>query len=363
MTGSAGTTLEVFKHPKEFPHEVRALFDQAEVADVELGATWYANLIDTVFGNTGGAVFYVLRESGAVRAALPLLRVSRAWGHELHSLGNFYTSRWAALLAPDAGTIELTTLLRMIAAQERGLIKFHFTPLDAQGPTTAALWAALRATGLIGFRHFRFKNWFTDGSASWPAYLATRKGKHRSDLKRMGAKLQEAGAVLSVVTGGDELEGAIEDFVRVYNSSWKQPEPFPGFIPALVRAAAARGWLRLGRIHLDGQAIAAQLWFVHAGRASIFKVAYDEAFKPYSPGSVCTALVMQCVMEQDGIGHIDYLIGDDAYKRIWMNQCRDRIAFDAFRRRHPFGLFCALREALAMHTKPWRDRLRRVATK
>lgn len=341
-------------HPRDFAPDLLAFFAAAERSDVEFGASWYANLVDHVFPEPGRAVFYVLRHQGAVRAALPLLRVPKRLGVELHSLSNFYTSRWQALGDAEA----LTELLRQLKEQERGLIGLRLDCLDDASAGTRALQDALAGAGYSRHPHFRFKNWWLDTLPDWPAYLASRKGKQRSDLKRMLAKLQEQGGHLSICRGGEELEQALADYQRVYATSWKQAEPFEGFIPGLVRTAAAQGWLRLGRVHLGGQAIAAQIWFVHAGRASIFKVAYDEAFKAYSPGSLCTAHLMQAVMQEDEVGHVDYLIGDDAYKRLWMNQCRERVALLAANYHHPLGCLMAFREWLALASKPIRTRLK-----
>ncbi|WP_374661037.1 GNAT family N-acetyltransferase [Inhella sp.] len=353
------TTLRCLSHPREFDAALMALFAQAERADIESGASWYANLVDTVFPTVGEAVFYVLMQNGQPVAVLPLRREPLRMGLMLHSLSNYYSSRWQPLLADGAGVAEMGALLRALRARERGLVGLRLDALDVE--MRALLQQALLAAGFSAYAHFRFKNWTLDAPPDWPAYLASRKGKQRSDLKRMGAKLQEQGGSLSVCLGqdADELAQALADFQRVYASSWKQAEPYADFVPGLVHTAARQGWLRLGRVHLNGQAIAAQIWFVHAGRASIFKVAYDEAFKANSPGSLCTALLMRHVMEQDAVGHVDYLIGDDAYKRLWMNQCRDREALLGFNWRHPLGCLGALREWLAERTRPWRDRWRR----
>jgi len=45
-------------------------------------------------------------------------------------------------------------------------------------------------------------------------------------------------------------EAAITDYQTVYARSWKNPKPFPAFIPELCRLAANRGWLRLGLVRL-----------------------------------------------------------------------------------------------------------------
>jgi CelD/BcsL family acetyltransferase involved in cellulose biosynthesis len=65
----------------------------------------------------------------------------------------------------------------------------------------------------------------------------------------------------------------------VYRRSWKEPEPFPDFNAALMRALAPLGMLRLGVLHVGETAAAAQLWVVEKHRATVLKLAHDEAFK------------------------------------------------------------------------------------
>jgi CelD/BcsL family acetyltransferase involved in cellulose biosynthesis len=93
---------------------------------------------------------------------------------------------------------------------------------------------------------------------------------------------------------------------------------------------SAQGWLRLAILYIEETPVAAQFWLVAHTKASIFKLAYDEAWKNYSPGSILTQFLMQYVIETDRVEEIDFLTGNDAYKRDWMSE----------RRKH-WGLYCA----------------------
>ena len=105
-----------------------------------------------------------------------------------------------------------------------------------------------------------------------------------------------------------------------------------------------RGWLRLGVAWLKDEPVAAQLWIVAGGKANIYKLAYHEGYKSYAPGTLLTAMLMQHVMEQDRVAEIDYLIGDDAYKKSWMNQRRERWGLIAYNPRSLAGLLGLVRE-------------------
>ncbi|MFI4982229.1 MAG: GNAT family N-acetyltransferase, partial [Nevskiales bacterium] len=142
---------------------------------------------------------------------------------------------------------------------------------------------------------------------------------------------------------GASLDTAIADFIAVYQRSWKQPEPYPDFIGSLCRMAAARGWLRLGILSQQDRPIAAQLWLVRNAKASIYKLAYDQAESRFSPGSILTATLMEHVIEQDGVKEVDYLTGDDNYKKDWMSDRRERRGIIAFDPRTLHGLLAAAR--------------------
>jgi CelD/BcsL family acetyltransferase involved in cellulose biosynthesis len=137
------------------------------------------------------------------------------------------------------------------------------------------------------------------------------------------------------------VQRGLDAYWKVYRTSWKQDEPFPDFINGLVRWCACHGKLRLGILSLRGEPVAAQIWLVHQGRAEIFKVAYDEAHKAVSPGSVLTAALLEQVIDRDQVHEVDFLVGDDAYKRTWMSHRRERwglVAFDPLQPKGAWGL-------------------------
>ena len=92
--------------------------------------------------------------------------------------------------------------------------------------------------------------------------------------------------------------------------------------------------------------MAVQFWIVEAGQATVLKLAHDEAAKADSPGTVLTALMLQHLLDQEHVGQIDFGRGDDAYKRLWASQRRQRIGVVLANPRHPRGLAFLGRHAL-----------------
>jgi CelD/BcsL family acetyltransferase involved in cellulose biosynthesis len=101
---------------------------------------------------------------------------------------------------------------------------------------------------------------------------------------------------------------------------------------------SAAGWLRLAILTIEDKPAAAQFWFVAHGKASIFKLVYDETWKHYSPGSILISYLMEHVIEKDKVEEIDFLTGNDAYKQDWMSERRKRWTVSFFKPNKPRGM-------------------------
>lgn len=343
------------------PHDARACLEQAAQGFSDAGCDWYRNLVDTAMDAGDAVRFYVLRRDSRVLAVLPLRARRGAGGWQLGALGNFYTSLYQPAFDACLKADDLLVLLASVQRDFPGASRLTLKPMDPNGHAYQVLLDALRKLGWLPFEYFSFGNWYLPTDSDWPAYLAARPGALRSTLKRMGRKFTQAGGSLSIVTGGAELAQAIAAYEAVYARSWKVPEPYPDFMPGLIRLCAAQGSLRLGLAWLDGQAVAAQFWIVRNGKAMIYKLAYDESSKAYAPGTLLSAYLMQYVMEVEQVREVDYLQGDDPYKQLWMSERRERWGIVAYQPRTFDGLAGALRDALGQATRRWRRRERAPA--
>jgi CelD/BcsL family acetyltransferase involved in cellulose biosynthesis len=343
--------VEVVHHPDELAADVRAFMEQAEMRCAEFGLAWFGNLAATVYPASPDLRFYVMRKEGEVLAVLPLRAERAALGWTLHALGNFYTTLFEPLLSPSCRAGDLAALIAAMRADLPGLGSLKLAPMDPSAPSYGLLLEAIRAAGWRPFEFFAFGNWYLPIRESWTTYLAQRDGILRSTIKRMTRKFSGDGGTLEIVPGGADLTRAIDAYERVYATSWKKPEPYPEFMPGLIRTCAAQGYLRLGLAWLDGRPIAAQLWIVSHGRAEIYKVAYDEDFKAYAPGTLLTAMLMEHAIEVDKVSEVDYLIGDDPYKKTWMSHRRERWGVVAYNPRSLGGLAGWAREALGRRVK------------
>lgn len=329
------------------PDTPRSLLRRAGDNRFESGPEWFALLQRAVFANDPGVRYGCVERDGACMAILPLRLTEQGRLRRLEALANFYTPLYDPPLAPAAQTADVANLLRHIVREAGTVHEMRFAPMDPDAPAYALLSTALRNAGWVPYRYFCFGNWHHAVDSDWPGYFAQRPGEVRSTVKRMGKKFAAAGGTLDIIQSPGNLEAAIAAFVEVYNASWKVPEPYPEFIPGLIRLLATGGQLRLGIARLDGRPIAAQLWSVHAGRAAIVKLAHREDSADYAAGTLLTAHLMEHVIAVDQVSEIDYLIGDDAYKRNWMSRRRERWGIVAYNPRTTRGLLLLIRESLA----------------
>jgi CelD/BcsL family acetyltransferase involved in cellulose biosynthesis len=358
------SAVEVYAHPEELPADARRFLQDAEARNIGFGFHWYRNLVQTVYPDHKGLRLYALRRDGRLVALLPL-RVERSrFGWRAHSLSNFYTTLYEPVLAPNVKGADLLPLLEQLSSDFRGVGSLMLSPMARGSHAYLVLMDALCLSRWFPFEFFAFGNWYEPVRQTWPEYLAARKSNVRSTIKRMGKKFATDGGVLEVVTRPEDMAEGIKAYEKVYAASWKQPEPFQGFMPGLIQTCAGKGILRLGVARLNGEPVAAQAWIVAHGRAEIYKVAYDEAFKQYSPGTLVTALLLEHVMEVDRVTEVDYLIGDDPYKKIWMSERRERWGIVAYNLSTVGGMSGFAREVLGRMAKHVRNVLRRprVAT-
>jgi CelD/BcsL family acetyltransferase involved in cellulose biosynthesis len=275
--------------------------------------------------------------SSAIELAGPL----RATG--LTSLSNYYTALFAPLVAAGAPGAIAPALARA-AFEAQGSAIIDLNPMSADDAVTGEMAEQWERLGYGVQRYFRFGNWYLEvGKRSSGEYFSSLPGQLRSTLQRKGRKLHGRGDVtVRIVTDPGEVSEALEAYEAVYRSSWKTDEPGKQFIRTVAGAFAQRNWLRLGLILVGSKPVAAQIWFVYRGTASIFKLAYDENFAGLSVGSALTMALMRRVIDVDEVTVVDYLCGDDAYKRDWMSARRERIGIRAVRRASWPGAVSAL---------------------
>jgi CelD/BcsL family acetyltransferase involved in cellulose biosynthesis len=335
-SAEGGTTVEAFESLDILPDDARPLFDAAENF-FSTRAWWEVVLAHAIPPNASPRLL-LIRQDGQPKALFPML-----FNGGFRALTTPYTCLYEPLFAPgdtDRGLI--------FAAFARFCRTFATTRLDALDPAIAGeIAAGGRQAGLAVARFDHFGNWHEDvAGLDWTAWLARRPGALRETIRRRTRRAERlAEARFSLFHERSNIASGIAAFESVYARSWKDPEPYPAFNPAQIRAAASLGLARVGVWWIGDAPAAAQFWIVEHGRATVLKLAHDEAFKAHSPGTVLTAWMIRHMIERERVAAVDFGRGDDPYKQGWVADRGQRMGLMLINPRHPSGMI-----ALARHT-------------
>ena len=252
-------------------------------------------------------------------------------GGKARAYGAWYSLRYAA--AGDAEFDVMTSLARDLRG--RSISEVSLTPVEDPAP----LRDAFRRAGWWVFASPKTGNWrAVTAGQDFETYWAARPARLRNTLKR---KAKSAGLEIEILDRFDAR--AWSDYEAVYRASWKPEEGSFTFLRALAEQEGAAGTLRLGIARKDGRPVAAQLWTIENGEATIHKLAYAEDAKALSPGTILGHAMFRRAIDQDRVRVIDYGTGDDAYKRDWMEERHVLWQVDAYDPRSARGLAGAVR--------------------
>jgi CelD/BcsL family acetyltransferase involved in cellulose biosynthesis len=302
---------------------------------------WWSVVLANAMPPGSAALFVTIRSGEEILSVLPMLRT----GARLHSLTTPYSCEYTPLFA--AGLEPATRIAAMAAfarfCRPAGIVRLDAIPAEWDG--LAALETGARQAGLRPIRFEHFGNWHEDvAGLDWAAYLQRRPGALRETIRRRSRRAAALpGARFDLFSQPADWDRAAAAFESVYRRSWKDAEPYPTFNTALMQAMADQGLLRLGVWSIGAEPVAVQFWVVKDGTAIVLKLAHDETYKAHSPGTVLTTLMLRHLLDQEHVDRIDFGRGDDAYKKGWASQRRQRIGLLLVNPRRASGLVELLR--------------------
>ncbi len=313
----------------QLPKSANTLFHQAEQSSMFFSRQWLQSLIDNSAEDKQQALIACIINGDRVLAILPLTRDNTG---SCQSLSHNYSALFTLLLAQEQQQEVVHCLVEGLSRLPCQTLRLE--PIDEDDQNLNLLQQVMESYGFSCHRFFRFYNWFhrCQGQA-FTDYLAARPARLRNTIARKQRKLEREQGYQIRLFQGDQVQQAMKDYHSIYQASWKAYEQHAGLMDKVAINFAAAGWTRLGILYIQGHPAAAQLWFVVASKASIFRLAYDQTWKQYSPGSILTSYLMQQVIDNDKVKEIDFLTGNEAYKQDWMSQRRQR-----------WGMICDLRQ-------------------
>lgn len=311
-----------FSQWEQLPESANALFDQGERASIFNSRAWFENLTAHALAEQQSILLACVLEDGNVLAILPLMQRPQ---DSLCSLSNSFTTLFSLLMLKDGQQDAILGCLAEGLSQLPAR-SIRFEPIEKNDVHLIGLGQLMQSHGFQGQDYFRFYNWMHPlNGQSFDEYMAERPASLRNTIKRKRRKLEREHDYQIRMYKDTGIDQALLDYDTVYRASWKPNELFFDFTPGLVQSMSKPGRSRIGILYINELPAAAQIWFVVHGKASIYRLVYDETWKQYSPGSILTEYLMRYVIDTDQVSEIDFLTGNEPYKQDWMTVRRERI--------------------------------------
>ena len=156
--------------------------------------------------------------------------------------------------------------------------------------------------------------------ADWESYLNLLDKHQRHEVRRKLRKIEQAPNVRWWFSASPaDLDRDVEDFITLHQLSSADKddfmtEPMKAFFRDLAQVMAAKGWLALALLEVNGQPAAALFSFRWQEQWLLYNSGYDPLnFKDLSTGVVLQARCIEYAI-QAGFRVFDFLQGNEVYK-------------------------------------------------
>ncbi len=306
--------------------EWRALFDAAAAPSPFLSWEW----LHTWWSRFGGKrrlwILEARDQAGELAGALALssrqgLVGARRW----QLVGNGVTGADGLDVLARAGAAGAvrTAIARSLAAAVARWDVIDLEDLPCGSPTVAALRSALlpRGVRMHAERGFVCPAFALRGT--YEQHLG-RIRRRETFGRRVRWLARQPGFRIEVATEPGEASAAMEDFLRLHRLRWAAEGGSYGIPPGAVEdfhrevgpLLAGRGWLRLYRLLVGGEVLAAVYGIEVGRRFYYYQSGWDPAWSARSPGAVLVGRTIEDAYAR-GLADYDFLRGTEPYKLDW----------------------------------------------
>lgn len=310
----------------------------------ELSTAWHESTSKYMLKADEQVVIHCLFDEEAFLLAWPLIHEKSGSKRVLSSLSSFYSALTSPLLGKALSAADIEYYFAVLLSNIKKRNKWSHILL---GPLEQSFYQQISLNSRYVKVFSYSDNWLVENITDFDSYYDKRPSQLKNTIKRKEKKLsKEHSFFIKMVTSKEEFDCYFADYQRIYELSWKGEETSFEFIKKVCEQAIEENKLRMGILFVNEQAVAAQLWFLQQGTASIFKLAYDPAYKAYSVGSILSMAMSKYVIETDKINSIEFGMGSEAYKKDWMDKKRQRVTMQVFNERSFLGILLAVRHIL-----------------
>ena len=292
--------------------------------------TWCRHL------GSGRPLVFGVEDGGEVVALAPIDRVWVGGLAVLRPLGLGVSDYFDLLVPPEPEPRRRAIAAFADALVERGAAwdALDLRGMPAESPTVGELIAAASARGM---RHAIVPGHSRPAvclDETWDAFLNSRPGRFRYNLRSRLRRLQERGAVrFRSVTRPSEVRWAMVALTELHARRWRgqhtstifsSSSAARRFYAEAAQRYAERGMLDLTLLEVDGRPVAGSLGFVDGDTYYYYLPAWEPELAPLAPSSLLLSYLIERGYER-GLTRFDFMLGDEPYKARWATEERETV--------------------------------------
>jgi CelD/BcsL family acetyltransferase involved in cellulose biosynthesis len=303
--GGAGGGALAFDAVASLDEVADELDDLAERAGNLFGTSEWLSTWWRHYGRGQLALSAARSPSGELLAVLPLYVSGRRPLRTLRFIGHGIGDQCGPVCAPEHHAGATRALAELVTGGDFDLFIGDDLPAGGEWPGQLVYATASPVLQLSGL--------------DWEGYLTSRGSNFRQRFRRFGRKLED-GHEVAFREANDPVDvtGAMRDLFDLHEARWQgESRALTGAGGRLhvdfAQRAAARRWLRLTVMELDGRPVAASYNFRFAGCEYDYQCGRDPAYDQSWVGMLLRCRAIRQAME-DGLSEYRFLRGDEAYK-------------------------------------------------
>jgi CelD/BcsL family acetyltransferase involved in cellulose biosynthesis len=237
-------------------------------------------------------------------------------------MANEYSNR-ANFIVGHAPHAALEAILDHLLTSAPPWDLLQIEPVDEGSPVTQAFLKILADRSQAFGIEDSLRSPYLPLPATWAGLTEGLSPSFRKTLDRKLRKSKQVGSALRVrfLTDPD-----LTDAFDIATETWQHAAgtsiaSTAGLRQFYSEIAAARNWLQLAILELDGKPIAFEYNLLYERVVYNLKLGYRPQFAAVSPGLVLQATTLQHAVE-DGVRQYDFMGTDEDYKRHWTQSVR-----------------------------------------
>lgn len=243
------------------------------------------------------------------------------------------------IVMPVARELFLREVLRVLIKETTQWDVIIFNNLPVPSANRATVINILDNAGMKWHQEQTVNSPYMMLSGNWKDYLASRTSRTRKTLRNIQNNIVKAGEVsVRNVRTWDEYQKIKTEIKHVAKNSWTEnigdslaSSVNEAFFDDLAHSAAARGWLSVWTLHLNGKVIAFEFHLKACGKDHAMRGSYLPEFAHLSPGTYLEMQILKNAFEDpEKVQKYDFGGSFDNYKRKWTDDAVPHCAISVF---------------------------------